>query len=158
MLKLYTDRSSFKNSEILYDNDAVFEVHTSRMQLNEIDKEFMMKYDGVKIVGENERLGLPIQTRYGITHISNLSTSLKTLLNLRHMQAMPQYKAIDVTSAGRNVLVDIFECAMELNVPIIFGHTDIPVFTPIQIQVDNGEVVTNVSRLQEIIWSKGESQ
>ena len=83
MLKLYTDRTSFKNSEVLYDNDAVFEVHTSRMQLSEADKEFMMKYDVAKIIGNNERFGLPIQTRYGVTHIGNLSTSLKTLLNLR---------------------------------------------------------------------------
>ena len=71
---------------------------------------------------------------------------------------MPQYKVVDVTSAGGNVLIDIFENAVRLNVPVILGHTDIPEFTPIQIQVDNGEVVTNVSRLQEIIWSKGEAQ
>ena len=74
------------------------------------------------------------------------------------MQEMPQYKAIDATSAGGNVLPDIFESAAELNVPIILGHTDIPAFTPIQMQVDNREVVTDVSRLQEIIWSKGEAQ
>lgn len=155
MLKLYTDKKSFKSTEILSDNDAVFEVYTSRSQIDAVDKEYMMKYDGARIIGENERFGLPIQTRYGITHISNLSTSLKTLLNLRHMQEMPQYKAIDVTSAGENVLIDIFKSAMELNVPIILGHTDIPVFTPIQIQVDNGEVVTDASRLQEIIWTRG---
>jgi len=158
MLKLYTDRKSFKSNEILSDNDAVFDVHTSRSQLNEVDKELMMKYDGARVIGENEYFGLTIQTRYGITHIGNLSTSLKTMLNLRHMKAMPQYMAIDVTSAGGNVLMDIFQSAMELNVPIILGHTDIPVFTPIQMQVDNGEVVTDVSRLQEIIWSKGEAQ
>jgi len=155
VLKLYTDKKSFKSTEILSDNDAVFEVYTSRSQIDAVDKEYMMKYDGARIIGENERFGLPIQTRYGITHISNLSTSLKTLLNLRHMQEMPQYKAIDVTSAGENVLIDIFKSAMELNVPIILGHTDIPVFTPIQIQVDNGEVVTDASRLQEIIWTRG---
>ena len=71
---------------------------------------------------------------------------------------MPQYKVVDVTSAGGNVLIDIFENAIRLNVSVILGHTDIPEFNPIQIQVDNGEVVTNVSRLQEIIWSKGEAQ
>jgi len=60
MLKLYTDRTSFKNPEILYDNDAVFEVHTSRLQLSETDKEFMMKYDEAKIIGESERLGIPV--------------------------------------------------------------------------------------------------
>ena len=157
MLKLYTDRTSFKNSEILYDNDAVFEVHTSRLQLCEVDKELMMKYDGARIIGENERFGLPIQTRYGITHISNLSTSLKTLLNLRHMKAMPQYKAIDITTAGGNVLMDIFENAIRLNIPVILGHTNIPEFAPMQILVDNAEVVMSVSQLQETIWSKGDA-
>ena len=158
MLKLYTDRTSFKNSEVLYDNDAVFEVHTSRLQLCEVDKELMMKYDGAKIIGENERLGTPVETRYGVTHINNLSTSLKTLLNLRHMQAMPQYTVVDITLAGGNVLMDIFENAIRLDIPVILGHTDIPEFAPVQILVDNEEVVTNVSRLQEIIWSKGEAQ
>jgi len=158
MLKLYTNRTYFKDTEVLFDNDAVFEVHTSRFPLDEADKEFMLKYDGAKIIGENERLGIPVETHYGITHINNLSTSLKTLLNLRHMQVMPQYKVVDITSAGGNVLIDIFENAIKLSIPVILGHTDIPEFAPMQILVDDVEVVTNVSRLQEIIWSKGEAQ
>ena len=157
MLKLYTDRTSFKNSEILYDNDAVFEVHTSRLQLSETDKEFMMKYDEAKIIGENERLGIPVQTRYGVTHINNLSTGLKTLLNLRHMKTLPQYKAIDITEAGENVLLDIFEQAIALGVPVILGHTYIPKFTHLQIQVDDGEIVADESSLQQIIWTKGDA-
>ena len=157
MLKLYTDRTSFKNTEVLYDNDAVFEVHTSRLQLDEVDKEFMMKYDEAKIIGENERLGIPVQTRYGVTHINNLSTGLKTLLNLRHMGTLPQYKAIDITEAGENVLLDIFEQAIALGISVILGHTYIPKFTHIQIQVDDGEIVTDESSLQQIIWTKGEA-
>ena len=157
MLKLYTDRATFKNAEILYDNDAVFDVHTGRRSLDDIDRELIMKYDGAKIMGENERLGVPVQTRYGITHINSLSTGLKTLLNLRHMQALPQYKAIDVTEAGENVLLDIFEQATKLNVSVILGHTYIPKFSHIQIQVDDGEIVTDVSRLQELMWSKGDA-
>jgi len=156
MLKLYTDRASFKNNEILYDNDAVFEVHTSRLQLDEADKELMMKYDDAQIIGENERLGIPVQTRYGVTHINNLSTGLKTLLNLRHMKTLPQYKAIDITEAGENVLLDIFEHATELGVPVILGHTYIPKFTHLQVQVDDGEVVADESSLQQIIWTKGD--
>jgi hypothetical protein len=157
MLRLYTDRASFKNSEILYDNDAVFEVHTSRLKLSETDKEFMMKYDEAKIIGENERLGIPVQTRYGVTHINNLSTGLKTLLNLRHMRTLPQYKAIDITEAGENVLLDIFEQATALDVPVILGHTFIPKFKHLQIQVDDGEIVTDESSLQQIIWTKGDA-
>ena len=157
MLKLYTDRSSFKNSEILYNNDAVFEVHTSRLQLCEVDKEFMAKYDGAEIIGENERLGIPVQTRYGVTHINNLSTGLKTLLNLRHMKTLPQYKAIDITEAGENVLLDIFEQAAESGIPVILGHTYIPKFTHLQIQVDDGDVVADESSLQQIIWTKGDA-
>lgn len=157
MLRLYTDRTSFKNSEILYDNDAVFEVHTSRLQLSEADKEFMMKYDDAQIIGENERLGISVQTRYGITHINNLSTGLKTLLNLRHMKTLPQYKAIDITEAGENVLLDIFEQAAALDVPVILGHTYIPKFTHLQIQVDDVDVVADESSLQQIIWTKGDA-
>jgi len=157
MLRLYTDRTSFKNSEILYDNDAVFEVHTSRLQLSEADKEFMMKYDDAQIIGENERIGIPVQTRYGITHINNLSTGLKTLLNLRHMKTLPQYKAIDITEAGENVLLDIFEQAAALDVPVILGHTYIPKFTHLQIQVDDVDVVADESSLQQIIWTKGDA-
>jgi len=157
MLKLYTDRSSFKNSEILYDNDAVFEVHTSRLQLCEADKDFMMKYDGAKIIGENERLGIPVQTRYGVTHVNNRSTGLKTLLNLRHMKTLPQYKAIDITEAGENVLLDIFEQATALGIPVILGHTYIPKFTHLQIQVDDEYVVADESSLQQIIWTKGDA-
>jgi hypothetical protein len=74
------------------------------------------------------------------------------------MQEMPQYKAIDVTSTGENVLIDIFKSAMELNVTVILGHTDIPEFAPVQILVDDDEVVTSASRLQEIIWSRGDAQ
>ena len=43
MLKLYTDRATFKDTEVLFDNDAVFEVHTSRLPLDDTDKELMMK-------------------------------------------------------------------------------------------------------------------
>jgi len=154
MLKLYTDRAPFKNSEVIYDNDAVFEVYTSRLQLDEVDRELMMKYDGAKIIGENERLGIPVQTRYGVTHINNLSTGLKTLLNLRHMHTLLQYKAIDITEAGENVLLDIFEHATVLGIPVILGHSYIPKFSHLQIQVNDGEVVTDESSLQQIIWTK----
>jgi len=156
MLKLYTDSTSFNKSEILYDNDAVFEVHTSRLQLDEADKELMMKYDEAKIIGENERFGTPVQTRYGVTHINNLSTGLKTLLNLRHMQTFPQYKAIDITEAGENVLLDIFEQATHMGIPVILGHTYIPKFSHLQIQVDDGEIISDESSLQQIIWTKGD--
>ena len=157
MLKLYTDRSAFKDTEVLFDNDAVFEVHTSRLPLDDVDKELMLKYDGAKIIGENERFGSPVHTRYGTTHINRLSTGLKTLLNLRHIQSLSQYKAIDITEAGENVLLDIFMQATKLDIPVILGHTDIPKFDSLQIQVDGGEIVTDVSRLQQIMWSKEEA-
>jgi len=156
MLKLYTNRLLFKNTEILCDNDAVFEVHTGRSQLDDIDKEMMMKYDGAIVIGENELFGITVQTRYGITHINNLSTGLKTLLNLRHMRALSQYKAIDITEAGENVLLDIFKQAMKLDIPVILGHTDIPKFSTIQVLVDDKEIATDASHLQQIMWSKEE--
>jgi len=141
MLNLYTDRSRHNPNEILYNNDAVFEAYTSRLALSEEDHALMQKYDGAVVTGQNAMLGAPIRTRYGDANISNLSTGLKTLLNLRHMPSLAKYKVIDITEAGGNILLDIFEQATEMGIPVILRHADLPEFEGRRIMVDNKDVV-----------------
>jgi len=71
------------------------------------------------------------------------------------MKTLPQYKAIDITEAGENVLLDIFEQTTALGFPVILGHTYIPQFTHLQIQVDDGDVVADESSLQQIVLTGG---
>ena len=154
MLKLYTDDSKFDIDKILYSNDAVFDAHTCWMNLDKSDQDLMQKYDKASIIDDNKMFGASIQTPYGITRVTELSTGLKTLLNLRHMKKMSQYVAIDVTEAGENVLLDIFEEAVKSGISVILRHTDIPDFRPLSIMVDDIEVVNDVDRLKQIMWLK----
>jgi hypothetical protein len=49
MIKLYTD-SSFIQSEIIYDNDAFFNVNVTPKDINEFGKQCMKDIDGAIIV------------------------------------------------------------------------------------------------------------
>jgi len=141
MLRLYTDGSKFSDEEVLYNNDAVFTAYTSEMDFCCVDREFMLKYDGAQVIGKNALFGLLVKTRYDGTYIANLSTGLKTLLNLRHMKEMPQYVTIDITEAGENILLDIFEQVANLDIPVILRHANIPYFKGISILVDDEEIM-----------------
>ena len=154
MLKLYTDDTKFDIDKILYGNDAVFDAHTCWMSFDKSDQDLMQKYDRASIIDDNKKYGASIQTPYGIASVTELSTGLKTLLNLRYMKKMSQYVAIDITEAGENVLLDIFEEAVKSGISVILRHTDIPDFKPLSIMVDDNEVVYEVDRLKQIMWSK----
>jgi len=118
------------------------------------DHMLMMKYDGARITGKNELHGWTVDTRYGGAYITNLSTGLKTLLNLRYIKEMPQYAAIDITEAGENILIDIFEHAVTQDVPVILRHADLPEFSGKKILVDDQTIATSKLELASLIRAK----
>ena len=155
MLFLYTDYSKFDESQVMFNNDAVFNAHTKKMNFDNEDYRLMQKYDGAQIKGDHDAFGKLIQTKYGATHIGNLSTGLKTLLNLRHIKNLAQrYIAVDITEAGENILPDIFKTAAETGVPVILRHADLPDFEEISITVDDTELITNNIQLARLIRAK----
>jgi len=153
MLKLYTDKSKFAPDDILEWNDGVFSKFTKSLDFTDTDKEFMWKYDGAKLTGGNNTMYGPlVQTRYGDAFAVNLSTGLKTLLNLLHMKEMSQpYKAIDITECGENILLDVFAKAVEMEIPVILQHAQLPVFDNFSVLVDEDKIVTNDMELSEEI-------
>ena len=160
MLRLYTCTNRFKTEEVLYGNDAVFDAFVSDKVFDALDCEFMMKYDGAKIIGDHKVHGRIVTTRYGNTLLTNISTGLKTLLNLRHMKDLPQYRIIDITEAGSNMLLDIFKEAMKINIPVILRHSSLPEFSNLPVLVDDSKLITtNLSLAAEIrvrreMWMK----
>jgi len=154
MLHLYSSYEKFAGDIVLYNNDTVFNVHTAYSDFDEKDLEFMKKYDDAELVDPKNKLEISVRTRYGITSIMNLSTGLKTLLNLRNMKNMNQYKALDITEAGPNVLIDIFNCADELEIPLILQHSTLPSFRYLMICVDDEKFIDSNLKLAQYLRNK----
>jgi len=153
MLKLYTDRSKFDKRRVLFNNDAVFNAYTHKKKFDKIDHALMLKYDGAVIVGKND-IATPVTTKYGFTDITKLSTGLKTLLNLRNMNALTQYDVIDITEAGKNVISDIFSYAEQMNIPVILSHADLPKLDGQSILVNDAKEVTEELELFQLILER----
>ena len=159
MLKLYTNKSKFGIDKVLYGNDGIFSDYIKSVDFNAdekyLERDFMLKYDGAVILGNNAMFGPLMQTKYGVTHITNLSTGLKTLLNLMNFKEIElPYQAVDVTECGENILLDIFLQAERLDVPVILEHSQLPAFNGLQIMVDEAEIVSTKTQLAQIIRMK----
>jgi len=160
MLSLYTTQNFFDENDIIGNNDIFFDFHTQYLVSSD-DEE--LKYDGAVILGKSED-SILIKTKFGNdnAYMTNLSTGVKTLLNLKYLrddniaQHIKGKKAVDITDCGSNVLLDVFRLAMEKGMPVILRHTSLPEFNDISINVNNKKVVTNDSELFAILCDGGE--
>lgn len=78
MIRIYRDRSKFKEENILLDNEAFFNNNVSPKNLNKVSLRIMKDIDKADLIDSN--IGT-IQTPYGITGIDSLSTGCKTVIN-----------------------------------------------------------------------------
>ena len=80
--------------------DAYFDFNITADILDDVDREYMKKYDGAIILDDSTG---KIETPYGITDIANLSTGTKILLLSRHVNNC----ILNITESGRNIFKDL---------------------------------------------------
>lgn len=110
MIRIYRDRSKFKEENILLDNEAFFNNNVSPKDLNKASLRIMKDIDKADLIDSN--IGT-IQTPYGITSIDSLSTGCKTVINYiviaSNREIYKDVKAICATECGWNALEELFE-------------------------------------------------
>ena len=150
MLKLYTSSEYFKKDGILY-VDAYFNNNVSGDMLEEKELSILARYEKAKLIGN----GL-LDGRYGIFHLSNVSSGVKTLIVLslisRGILAKPNF--INLTECGDNVLDEAFKLVESLNIPCMLNHVGLYGCQDIECIVnDKHRVYTNYD-LVEVILSE----
>ena len=154
MLKLYTTLDYFKDNEIIKVNDDVFYWNYKSYVFSKQAKEYIRKYDGkleAALIADGARTMI---SKYGDEILlTELSTGLKTLLNLMH--AKPPIKAVDVTECGENILLDIFHEAAEREISIVLRHTELPEFSHISVSVNDKKVASDDTTLYILLTEEG---
>ena len=124
MIILYTDKSKIPDGyKLIENNDAYFDASTS-YEITEEDIEIMNKVDKVKSYDFKTR---NMETEFGATDITHLSTGCKTILNLIHLKP-DKKQIISLNECGATVLNIIFSILSdkEVFIDIIaeLMHTD----------------------------------
>lgn len=83
--------------------DLEFDIELAYMpgKLSPVSREYMKQIDGAVIVDEDRGY---METRFGITGLSHLSTGLKVLLLMRYYKEQGKPFAVNLNECGNNVL------------------------------------------------------
>jgi len=135
-------------------NDAFFNTEISARILDSADRYYMKEIDGAIILDDEMDT---IQTRLGTTSLNNLSTGLKTLLNIRFLLKHPeQYKnySVSITECGSNAINYVLDVADNQPVVLILRHSDLKeIKAGVQINF-NGKVIDSQDLQEEAVISK----
>ena len=104
MIRLYTDlKFAPDNIDWIRYNDIFFNSKISAGKLTDKDLSLMNEIEGLILVSKEDSL---FKSRTGIILITNISTSLKTLLNIRWLKRQKNIQktiGVDITECGFNV-------------------------------------------------------
>ena len=133
--------SKFPESQlpVVLSNEAFFITEVLEKIDNFTDRELevMKEIDGITFIK-----GQYIETKFGSTHISKISTGLKTYLNLSILQRLNIPATVYITEAGPNVLKYIFEDIDTDFFNLVLTHGEIPDVEKYHFIV-NGEEILN---------------
>ena len=111
------------NIKWVVSNDILFNSSISINDLTEKDFQLMDKIEGVKLY--DKKTGA-LQSKTGIISLTQISTGLKTLLNIRHIKRKNiKDVGVNITEAGSNVLDYIFEEVSDGSIPVLLKHWDV---------------------------------
>ncbi len=136
MINLSTDYSIENREKYLTHQNDYFSAVTLNDVLDDIDKEIVKEIDKADVIDE-----YTISGKYGVTHIRNISSGAKTLLNLHNMIKNKKECYIDITSCGDNaieVLVKLlkkYETGADIN--LLTCLKNYISYTPIKMRVDD---------------------
>jgi len=155
MLRLYTNYDKFDEQKVLRFNDAFFDEKVRDGPFDKTATDYMAYYDEAFII-DYDTDPIKVKTKFGrSTDITNLSTGLKTLLNILYMkQHSNGYEAVEVTECGSNILMDIFREARDAKIPLVLKHLSFPQFKDFAVRVDDKKLVTNKSELSVYRYSQ----
>jgi hypothetical protein len=121
MVKIYTSHE-LVNKDVILLNDAFFFKNFTAKMIGEKGKNYMKLVDGAEII---DYCSGAIKTHFGVGNLDDLSTGVKTILNVLYIIDRKLDFAVDVTECGANALECIF---MEIDesewvVPLVLRHT-----------------------------------
>jgi hypothetical protein len=105
VVRVYTDKSLI-DEEIIVDNNNYFNVFVGVVNVCPAGVEALAAVDGVtEIYTDVNR----VLTPFGVAQASELSTGVKTVLNVLYLKNRGVPFAVDLTSCGPNALREIFK-------------------------------------------------
>lgn len=153
MIKLYTD-TKFAPSNIKWVmvNDAFFDANISVKKLNKKDKELMNTIEGIRTLDNNYDA---VISRTGIITINDISTGLKTLLNIRflkrNIERVNKPFGVNITECGKNVLDYVFEEVKDGSMFVLLSHFDVLGLKNRYIEVNGNKRVKTMDALFELL-------
>ena len=104
MITVYTKKEHIeKDKKLIQFVDLTFNKLAYDMKLNQLDTEYMRKIDGASYLGDGK-----METVFGTTWITNLSTGCKVLILLNHYGKNKDY-VINIGECGQNALDEVFK-------------------------------------------------
>lgn len=151
MIKLYTNTDKIRNyKNLIISNDIAFNMPNIIDYIDELCLDYMKVIDGISSFDKNTGV---IVTPYGSTTILNISTGLKTLLNM-YIHKNKENLAVNVTECGNNVMPYIFRLANDYNIAIVLGHLDIPYKIEYDVIINDSACVKAGEPLRPVIMAQ----
>lgn len=150
MIKLYTDiKYASDNIEWIYSNDALFNSKINANQLNSKDLQLMNEIEGLTL---NDKTNSLFNSPTGMITIDNISTGLKTLLNIRWLkrQGLINY-GVNITECGPNILDYVFEEVSDGSICVLLNHWDVLSCKDRYIEVNGTQRVKTMKNLFNLL-------
>lgn len=152
MIKLYSDfKFAPDDIEWLRFNDAFFNSKITANMLTDKDLSIMYEIEGLTLLSKEDSL---FKSRTGIIPITNISTSLKTLLNIRWLKRqsnLSEKYGVDITECGSNVLDYVFDEITDGSVPVVLRHWDVLGLKNRYIEVNDSTRVKSMNKLYNLL-------
>jgi hypothetical protein len=100
-------------------NDKHFNTNVSSEYLDTNSRDLMLSVDGAEIINEEQWL---ITTRLGTGDIRNLSTGLKTLINIYNLKKCGGTGTVDIREVGENLVPQLLLVADDSGICLYTGN------------------------------------
>ena len=122
MIKLYTDIAVC--GKLLVDsNDKYFSDNVNSSYLDKQCRALVYKVDGAEILDE---FLMTVSTRLGLGDVRNLSTGVKTLINIYNLIKRGKKGVVNVQEVGENLVLELFNLVDDTDIGIFVGEYNIP--------------------------------
>ena len=152
MIKLYSDFKFAPNDiEWIRFNDAFFNSKITASKLTDKDLSMMYEIEGLTLLSKEDNL---FKSKTGIIPITNISTSLKTLLNIRWLKRQSNLTVkygVDITECGSNVLDYVFDEITDGSIPVVLWHWDVLGLKNRYIEINGTVRVKSMNKLYNLL-------
>ena len=121
MIKVYTDKA-LGGKKLITFNDAHFEQNINPSYLDETCRKLMKSIDGAEILDEKT---WQIETKLGLGNILDLSTGLKTLINIYNLRKTGERGVVDAREVGENLVPTMLKILNGGKISIYIGDLSV---------------------------------